>query len=132
DAGLGNDSITVAVPSTLAGSVNVDGGDGLDSLADFTLVTAAHVANVEVLPTGLPTLNEQGPGPMTPSDPSNPTFLPAVGAVQALAMDPQNSSIIFAGTVAGGIWVSEDAGMTWTAKTDQLPSLAISSITVSP
>ena len=132
DAGAGDDSITIAVPVTLAGMVNVDGGDGLDSLADFTLVSAAHVANIEVVPTGLPALSDQGPGPMSPTFATDPTFLPAVGAVQALAMDPQNSSIIFAGTVAGGIWVSEDAGVTWTPKSDQLPSLAISSITVSP
>ncbi|MDQ1474772.1 MAG: hypothetical protein QOE62_1, partial [Actinomycetota bacterium] len=131
DAGAGDDAITIALPVTLAGMVNVDGGDGLDSLADFTLVTGT-VQNIEVVPTGLPALNEQGPGPMTPSFATDPTFLPAVGAVQALAMDPQNSSIIFAGTVAGGIWVSEDAGVTWTPKSDQLPSLAISSITVSP
>jgi len=47
-------------------------------------------------------------------------------------MDPANSDIIYAGTVAGGVWVSEDAGVTWTPLTDQLPSLAIDAITVAP
>ena len=116
----------------MAGTVSVDGGDGLDSLNDMTLVATAHITNIEIFSSGLPTYQEQGPGPITPSDPANPNFQPAAGAVSSLAIDPFNANIVYAGSVAGGIWVSVDGGTTWTPKSDQLPSLAIGAIAIAP
>jgi hypothetical protein len=63
---------------------------------------------------------------------------PATGAVQSIAVNPNNASQIYAGTVNGGIWRTNNAGtanpgaMTWTPLTDQQVSLAIGSIAFSP
>ncbi len=39
------------------------------------------------------------------------------GRTRALAMDVNNENRLFAGGVSGGIWLSEDAGQSWTRKT---------------
>ncbi len=128
DAGAGNDSILVALPSSLATHVTVNGGDGIDLLQDLTLIPSANVSNVEILPTGIPNYTSQGPGPIQGTS----AFPTHAGAVQQLAIDPFNDQIIYAGTVNGGIWLSEDGGATWTPKSDALPTLAIGSITIAP
>ena len=90
-----------------------------------------------------PTWIEQGPGPITNAanvdltgngigrDPGDV----AVGAIEAIAVDPLDSKHVFVGTVNGGIWETNDvnaASPVWTTTTDQLPSLAISAIAISP
>lgn len=57
------------------------------------------------------------------------------GAINSLAVDPLNSKHVFAATVNGGIWQTDDftvANPQWTTTTDQMPSLAISTIAISP
>ncbi|MEX2309161.1 MAG: hypothetical protein WD738_16295 [Pirellulales bacterium] len=86
---------------------------------------------------------ERGPGPITNSpfvdltgngsggDPADV----AVGAIEAIAVDPFDSKHVFVGTVNGGIWETNDvnaASPVWTTTTDQLPSLAIGAIAISP
>ncbi len=67
-----------------------------------------------------------------------PDLLPTsqdVGAVNTLAVDPQNSAHVYAATVNGGIWETKNytaAQPIWTTTTDHLPSLAISAIAISP
>jgi photosystem II stability/assembly factor-like uncharacterized protein len=56
----------------------------------------------------------------------------ASGRIAELAVDPRNSSVVYAGTGEGGVWKTTDAGATWTALTDQQSSLAIGSITLDP
>jgi hypothetical protein len=60
----------------------------------------------------------------------------AAGAVEALAIDPTNANIAYAGTVNGGVWKSTNAtnaNPTWAPLTDQqLPGLAINSVAISP
>ena len=131
DAGANNDAIVLALPNALAGNVTVDGGVGVDSLDDFTLVAANHVSGIEITPTGLPTYDEQGPAPITATGLSG-TIAPYTGAVQSIAVNPANDQMIFIGTVNGGIWLTTDGGLTWTPKTDRLPSLSIGSITIAP
>ena len=128
DGGAGNDSILVAIPSTLAANVTVNGGDDVDLLQDLTGIPTANVSNVEILPTGIPTFTSQGPGPIQGTS----AFPTHSGAVQQLAIDPFNSQIIFAGTVNGGVWLSQDGGQNWTPKSDTMPTLAIGSITIAP
>ena len=43
---------------------------------------------------------------------------------------PFDSSVIYAGTVNGGIWLSTDSGVTWAPKTDGFPTLSIGAIAV--
>jgi photosystem II stability/assembly factor-like uncharacterized protein len=61
---------------------------------------------------------------------------PAVGAVNAIAIDPTNPQIMYAAAVNGGIWKTENGlapEPSWITTTDQqLPALSIRSIVVSP
>ena len=86
-----------------------------------------------LLTLGTPAWIEAGPGPNFLEDPINDQFVS--GAVNALAPHPGNADILFAGTVNGGIWRTENAtdpNPTWTPTTDQMESLAISDLAFSP
>jgi gliding motility-associated-like protein len=63
--------------------------------------------------------------------PGNRTSQPnGMGRVNALAFHPSDSSIIWAGAPAGGLWKSTDKGISWTCNTDTLPTLGISAIAI--
>lgn len=55
-----------------------------------------------------------------------------IGRVNCIAFHPTNSSIIWLGTPAGGLWKTINGGVTWTAQTDNLPVLGITAIVVDP
>ncbi len=90
--------------------------------------------------TGVPDWVAKGTAPIVAGNSDNVTGMtPAtsleVGAVNALAVDPTNTKHLFAATVNGGIWQTNDftvANPTWTTSTDLMPSLAISAIAFSP
>ena len=87
---------------------------------------------------GFPQWHEEGPGPIVGSslvagisDPVNPS----VGAIESLAVDPDNADVIYIGSVTGGVWKTTnatDAAPRWTPLTDQLPSLSIGAVALSP
>jgi uncharacterized protein (TIGR03437 family) len=54
------------------------------------------------------------------------------GRVNTIAIDPQNSNIVYAGAAEGGVWKSTDGGNTWTALTDAQASLANGAIALDP
>jgi hypothetical protein len=54
------------------------------------------------------------------------------GRVSAMAVDPTNSSIVYLGAAAGGVWKSSNAGANWTPITDAQPSLSTGSIAIDP
>ena len=54
------------------------------------------------------------------------------GAVQAVVPDPVDPNTLYIGTPNGGIWVTHNAGATWTPLTDKLASLSISSMSLDP
>jgi hypothetical protein len=54
------------------------------------------------------------------------------GRILAHAFDPTDSQILWVGSASGGLWRSPDAGASWQAMTDQLPSLAVSAVVISP
>lgn len=54
------------------------------------------------------------------------------GRVRSIAIDPTNASVIYAGSVSGGIWKSTDAGSSWTSLTDMASNLVIGCIAVDP
>ena len=86
-----------------------------------------------MLTLGSPAWSELGPGPNLIEDPIQDQFVS--GAVNTLAPHPGNADILFAGTVNGGIWKTENATdprPTWVPTTDQMPSLAISDMAFSP
>ncbi len=54
------------------------------------------------------------------------------GRVWALAVDPRNPAIVYAGTDGGGVWKTTNSGATWTPLTDRQPSLGIASLAIDP
>jgi hypothetical protein len=55
-----------------------------------------------------------------------------IGRVSCIAVDPKNPAHLLVGSAAGGIWESQDAGATWAARTDLMPSLSIGAIAFDP
>lgn len=54
------------------------------------------------------------------------------GRSRVLRWDPENTSIMYAGAVGGGLWRSVDAGESWQPFTDQLPNLAVGCFELDP
>src|SRR5438876_4601824 len=83
----------------------------------------------------VPTWVEQGPGPIVGGQTAGLVDNPVTGAVEAIAVRPGDPSTVLIGSTEGGIWRTNNINaspVSWTPKTDQLPSLAISSIAFSP
>lgn len=59
-----------------------------------------------------------GPSPMRETSEDN-------GLVTTVAVNPNNSNVIYLGTALGGVWRSPDGGDTWTPIFDQQPVLGI-------
>jgi len=53
-----------------------------------------------------------------------------IGRINAIAFHPTNPDKIYVGAPAGGLWISENHGQTWTSTTDILPTLGVSAIAV--
>lgn len=62
--------------------------------------------------------------PIGPS-PIDQGAIDANGQVTAIAVNPNNSDIIFIGTAWGGLWRTGDGGATWTPIFDRAPSLGV-------
>ena len=54
------------------------------------------------------------------------------GRVSALAVDPRDNDVVYAGGAQGGVWKTTDGGTTWIPLTDDQPSLATGSIAIDP
>jgi hypothetical protein len=54
------------------------------------------------------------------------------GRVLAVCVDPTNPATVYVGTAGGGLWKTTDTGASWNPMTDELPSLAVGGVAVSP
>ncbi len=54
------------------------------------------------------------------------------GRTRALLIDPRNPAHLWAGSVSGGLFVSSNAGKSWSPLNDFLPSLSVSSLASHP
>lgn len=52
------------------------------------------------------------------------------GRCLSVDFDPTDSDIVYVGSAGGGLWRSSDGGDTWTALTDDLPTLAVGAVCV--
>lgn len=53
-----------------------------------------------------------------------------LGRLNAIAFDPVNPEKLYVGAPAGGLWMTENHGQSWTVLTDHLPTLGVSAILV--
>jgi hypothetical protein len=76
-----------------------------------------------------PAWSPSGPAPTTGG-----AFSPVTGRVTTIAVDPGDTTgqTVLIGGAQGGIWRSTNAGGTWTATSDFMPSLAMGSIAFAP
>ncbi|NJB37891.1 thrombospondin type 3 repeat-containing protein [Croceivirga sp. JEA036] len=58
--------------------------------------------------------------------------LPGTGRINAIAVDPNDSNIWYAGAPAGGIWKSLNAGQSWTNLFDDFLQIGVSGIAIDP
>lgn len=104
----------------------------LEALAHLDKMTAAEEGSAA-----------NASGPATP--PKTPAFwysigpqpmlmrtLALSGRVDAIASDPRDSNVVYAGTDSGGVWKSIDGGSHWKPLTDSQPSLQVACLTVDP
>jgi len=78
-----------------------------------------------------PSWTALGPAPI-PNGQTTPAEVPVSGRVTAIAVDPTDATIVYAGTAQGGVYRSLDGGASWTAVLDTALSLAIGAITIDP
>src|SRR5205823_1529066 len=57
---------------------------------------------------------------------------PVSGRITAIANNPTNSQVAYAGAADGGVWKTVDDGVSWTPIFDQQPSLSIGSLAIDP
>ena len=57
---------------------------------------------------------------------------PGQGRVNAVAVDPNNAQVVYAGAPTGGIWKSTNAGVNWTPLYDFFPQIGVSGIAIDP
>ncbi len=119
-------------PTSYAGSLIVRGlGD--DDFVDWASANGPVIAEY-----GIPQWQEVGPGVTLGDGVDNIEGFPVAGAIQTIALHPNDDSIAYIGSVNGGIWrtnnwrTTEESGPHWEPLTDEFPSLAISDIVFSP
>ena len=84
-------------------------------------------ANSNTLLSASGTWSELGPNAIPTNGTSQPN---GIGRVNDIAFHPTDSSIIWVGAPAGGLWKSTNGGISWVVKTDNLPTLGVSSILI--
>ncbi|HTK77032.1 MAG TPA: hypothetical protein VL371_17330, partial [Gemmataceae bacterium] len=84
----------------------------------------------------IPTWVDQGPGPSSAGLFNAIAGGPVSGAIEAVAVNPNQPGTVFVGSVNGGIWRTRNATPgttpTWTPLTDQFPALSIGAIAFAP
>lgn len=54
------------------------------------------------------------------------------GRIRSIIVDPSNSSVIYVGSVSGGIWKTTNGGSQWFPLKDNMENLSISSMAIDP
>jgi hypothetical protein len=106
------------------------------AVAALSLLSSAALAQVQINQEFIPQGPSPGFGPLDTSgsaDANNGSDGTNSGAVQAILLDPMlGGDTMFIGSTNGGIWITTDAGATWSHLTDNLASLSIASLALNP
>jgi photosystem II stability/assembly factor-like uncharacterized protein len=78
-------------------------------------------------PEGAQRWRELGPQTLDYTGSNLPNMGPAGGRTSALAFDPRDPNVIYAGFALGGVWKSTDAGGKWRVLTDSLEDIGVRS-----
>lgn len=70
--------------------------------------------------------------PLGPQSWNSIGWNPGIGRINVVAVDPNNSNVIFVGAPAGGCWKSTNGGNSWMPLTDTLATLGVSGIAINP
>jgi len=60
----------------------------------------------------------------------NPENGGGLGRVNCIAFHPADPNTMWAGAPAGGLWKTDNGGLSWTSNTDHLPTLGVSGILI--
>ncbi|MGD0709542.1 MAG: T9SS type A sorting domain-containing protein [Bacteroidales bacterium] len=60
----------------------------------------------------------------------NSGYSPGNGRINAIAVDPNNANVIYAGSPSGGVWKSNNGGATWNTTFDYMPRIGVSTIVI--
>lgn len=71
-------------------------------------------------------------GPIVNVEQNGYTAYPGLGRVNVVAVDVNNTQIMYAGAGAGGLWKTTDGGSTWIPKTDDFAGLGVTDIIIDP
>jgi photosystem II stability/assembly factor-like uncharacterized protein len=98
----------------------------------LTFVSHPTKLRLEVLEdrTVLSTWTAVGPAPILNGN--VPGSLPLSGRITALAADPSDPQTIYVAAAGGGVWKTVDGGDSWTALTDDQPTLTMGAIALAP
>ena len=119
-------------------------GDVTQELVELQQLEISRLRQEQEVPISLPVKGQCNWTPLGPAprvdgaaagyDPvhGQSSNLQNSGRARCLAIDPSDPKTLYLGTASGGIWKSEDAGYSWTPKSDGLASLAIGAITLDP
>ena len=77
-----------------------------------------------------PTADWSAIGPFNPG--TSASGFPGTGRINAIAVDPNNPEIWYAGAPAGGIWKTTNSGGSWTNLFDNFPQIGVSGIAIDP
>ena len=83
------------------------------------------------LAVSIPSWTPLGPAPI-PNGQTSVKPVPVSGRVSAIAVDPADANTVYVGTAQGGLYRTQDGGITWIPLMDSAQSLAIGSITIDP
>ena len=103
-------------------------GQNLAALLQRARLEKLAMPSVGALPTALTTTRWRALGPDRVTSGGSVT----AGRVSVVAIDPDDSDVIYAGGAQGGVWKSTDAGASWSPLTDQECSLAMGHIAIDP
>jgi photosystem II stability/assembly factor-like uncharacterized protein len=122
--------------STILGGSRVESARGIATSPDGSVYVTGYtysrdfpVMDAFQLQPGSPSVVKSTDGAQTWTPSNN-----GLGAreISALAVDPADSSVAYAGTQSGSIFKSVDAGVTWFPVTDDVPDAAVHAIAVHP